>query len=88
MVTGYKLVRKFSLPAETVRHVSAISSVEDRQIHDKWLPGESVDVILLPAEALDRMHNHAGRLGRKPVSVESSLERKEETAGSFSGSQI
>ena len=34
-------------------------------MHDKWLPVESVRVILLSAETLCRKDNHAGSLGKK-----------------------
>ena len=52
------------LPAETI-------------VHEKWLPAETVRVILLPVETLGRKLNHTD-----------SLFGKQEIAGSFGGSQI
>ena len=47
-------------------------------MHDKWLPVESVHMILLSVDSLGRKHNRSDSLGRKPFIAESSLERKQE----------
>ena len=43
-------------------------------VHEKWLPAETVCVILLPAESLSRKQIHADSLGRKPFFVHSSFQ--------------
>ncbi|MEW8548154.1 MAG: hypothetical protein AB2693_32020 [Candidatus Thiodiazotropha sp.] len=63
------------LPAETFVHV-------------KWLPAETLFVILLPAEILGKKQTHADRLCRKPFFADGSLSRKQEIVDSLGGSQI
>ena len=57
-------------------------------VHQKWLPAETVRVILLPAETLGRKPNHRDSLCRKLFAKHNSLGRKQEMADSLSGSQI
>ena len=61
----YKLVRQFSLLADTVRHIllpprlSALSCfLIETAVRDKYLPAETVHVILLPVES-DCPHDSA-----------------------------
>ena len=51
------------LPAETT-------------VHEKWLPAETVRVILLPAETLGRKLNHKDSLCRKLLTKHNSLGTK------------
>ena len=57
-------------------------------VHEKWLPAETVRVILLPAETLGRKLNHTDSLCRKLFTKHNSLGRKQEIADSLGGSQI
>ena len=57
-------------------------------VHKKWLPAETVRVILLPAETLGRKLNHRDSLCRKLFAKHNSLGRKQEMADSLRGSQI
>ena len=59
-----------------------------RPLTAKMFIAETVRVIMLTAESLGRKHNHAGRPGRKPFIVNSSLGRKPDIADSLGGSQI
>ena len=93
--TGYKRVRLFSLPAETVRHIwlpprlSLISCFLPRlSSTKKWLPVETVCVILLPAESLNRKLYRMDSLCRKLFTKHNSLSRKQEITDSLGGSQI
>ena len=49
---------------------------------------ETVRMIVLPAESLDRKQNHADRLDRKPSIIHSSPGRKQKMADSRSGSKL
>ena len=64
IISFRKYVRDLLLPAETT-------------VQEKWLPAETVSVILLPAETLGRKQNHTD-----------SLCRKQEIVDSLGGSQI
>ena len=57
-------------------------------VHEKWLPAETVCVILFPADTLGRKLNHMDSLCRKLFTKHNSLSRKQETMDSLSGSQI
>ena len=64
--TGYKQVRQFSRPVNTVRHSWCnVLLPAETIIRDKRLAAETVRGILLPAETLGRK-NHADGLGWKP----------------------
>ena len=72
-----EIVRNLVLPAETT-------------VHEKWLPAETVCMILLPAETLGRKLNHRDSLCRKLFTKHNSynLGRKQEVVDSLDGSQI
>ena len=74
-LTSAITVRDLLLPAETT-------------VHEKWLPAETVHVILLPAESLSRKLNQKNSLCRKQFPKHNSLGRKQEIADSLGGSQI
>ena len=57
--TEYKLVRQFSLPAETVRDLLLPFNTT---VREKWLPAETFHINLLSVEGLDREQNHADSL--------------------------
>ena len=57
-------------------------------VQEKWLPAETVSVILLPAETLGRKLNHMDSLCRKVFSKYNSIGRKQEIADSLGRSQI
>ena len=94
--TGYKLVRQYPLSFRP--RLSDLMLPAGTTVREKWLPAETVRVILLPAEpeclSLGRKHsvgrkqNHAGRHGRKPFILYISLSRKLEIADYLVGSQI
>ena len=50
-------------------------------VHGKWLPAESVRVILLPAETLDRDQS-SGQSRQEAISADSSFGREQEIADS------
>ena len=52
-------------------------------VHVKWLPAETVCVILRPAETLGRKQNHRDSLCRKLFTKHNSLGRKQEIADLF-----
>ena len=54
----------------------------------KWLPAETVRVILFPVETLCRKLNHTDSLRRKLFTKYNSLGRKQEITDSLDGSQI
>ena len=94
-ITGYKLVRHYSVAAETVP--SYLASAEtvcnllfpaETAVHDTWLPVESVGVNLLPAETLSRKQNYAGILGKRSFFADGCLDKKQAFADSLGGSQI
>ena len=74
-LASVETVRDLLLPAET-------------SIDEKWLPAETVLVILLPAETLSRKLNYTDSLCRKLFPKHNSLGRKQEIADSLGGSQI
>ena len=82
MLTEYKLVRQFSLPAETVRHIwllprpAVVSCFLLRlaAVHDKQLPAKTACIIL------SKKQNHTDSLGRMPFLAYRSLRRKQEIA--------
>ena len=63
------------LPAETT-------------VHEKWLPAETVRVILLPGQTLSRKLNHTDSPCRKLFPKHNSFGRKQEIPDSLTGSQI
>ena len=84
-ITGYKLVRQYSVPAETIRHIWLRSRLSTNSCllpgvgllsSKKWVPVETVRLIVLPAESLGRKQFHADRFGRKPFIMCNSLESK------------
>ena len=89
LYTGYKTVRQFSLPAETVRHIWLPTEhcpanscfLQGLLSSKKWLPVETVRMTLLPAESLGRKQNHADSLCRKPFIMYRSLGRKQKFRG-------
>ena len=87
LITGYKLVCQFLLPAEIVRHIRLrvcdLMLLVETGVHDKWLPADSVHVILLPAYS-----NIMDSLGRRPFFKDSSFGRKQEIMTSLEGSHI
>ena len=92
--TGYKLVRQFSLPAETVCHIwlpsrlSGITCFLPRLLpREKKLPAETVRVNVLPAENLVRKQNQPDTVGSKLFITHSSLVRKQNHAHTF-GSKL
>ena len=77
------------LPAETVHHIfNHRDSLQSRvhagtTVREKWLPTETVCMMVLPAESLGRKHSHTDRLYRKPfISEQKSLQ---ETGNKRSG---
>ena len=58
-LTSSEIVHDLLLPAETT-------------VHEKWLPAETVHVILLPAKT---WQNHMDSLCRKPLTKHNSLSR-------------
>ena len=68
-------VRDLLLPVETT-------------VHEKWLPAQTVRVILLPSKTLGRKLNHTDSLCRKLFNKHNSLGRKQDIADSLGGSQI
>ena len=66
---------------------SVCCSVETT-VHEKWLPAETVRVILLSAEILCRMQNNTDSLDRKPFIKYSSLGREQDVANNLGGRQI
>ena len=80
--------------------VGAITDEDDKQmvykglnkpnttIHKKWLPAETLCMILLPAKRFSKEQDHMYSLGRKPFITHNSICRKQEIADSLGGSQI
>ena len=71
--------------AETVRDLLLPAKTT---VHEKWLPAETVCVILLPAETLRRKLNHTDSLCQKLFIKHNSLGRKQEITDSLGRGQI
>ena len=71
--TGYNLVPQFSLSAKTVRLIWLLPICPRTRFFSrllymiKWLPAESIRLILHPTETFGRKHSYADSLSRKPV---------------------
>ena len=60
-------IRQFSLPAKALGSAETVSDPlfpAKTTVHDKWLPAESVRMILLPAKTLKEAQSYS--LSRKP----------------------
>ena len=93
MNTGYKRVSNFGFRRDCPSYLASAETVCDlllppeTTVHEKWLPAETVRVILPPAESQQEAESHRQSLQEASYQAQQ-LGWKQEIADSLGGSQI